>query len=160
MERDLSALQLFANGGEHFNLDEVLRSSCRAFHLDQVFNRSDKDRHASNIHPGRCASERFIAAGTNRCSEAVKISGDRSECEAIAHLQRSRIGNERQITVRAAEFHFQRSKRGGKRFEILAIARVADVEIVRDRCRSPQATGDSTDDHEPDFMFVEDLKYL
>src|SRR4029079_9393587 len=96
--------------------------------------------------------------GSRGVAETVEIAGVRLEREVIAGLQCPCVQEEQDAGRRAAESRLELPESRRQRLEVLPVTRVADVHLVRDRVRSPEAAGEAADDHETDTLVDENAK--
>ena len=142
-----------------------ISSSMRSFGRPAArFRRMRSSREAtgtsmeSSFHPLCAGDEILEAAGPRGIAEAVEVPRVGHEREVIAAGEGLGIGLKGKPLRSAAQGRFELFQRGGQGLQVLAISRVADVQIVRDGVRAPEAAREASDDDEAHSMVDEHLE--
>src|SRR5919106_3174208 len=144
-------VDLVPQSAEDLDLDQVLGPPSGPLHADQVVDRSDPHREPHpEAHLVGGPFELLVAAGDPaRMAEDVELAGVGVEREAVPHLERPGVKEERNVLRRSTEGRVELPQGPGHPLEVVPISRVADIDVVRDGRGSAKSPAQPADHHEP-----------
>jgi len=151
-----ASASLVSQGAEVLQIEPIFRSAGGALHTDQVVDRTDRhSQTAADRHRFGRWLEVFVAACTARRRQAIEGAEVGRERETVAVDKRPRVQSKRHVFLDTAQLCVQLAEGGREMFEVRLLTGVTDIEILRDRWRTPELTGDTADHDELDLMALE-----